>query len=103
MPGGIIGTAEFVYNAEINAINFENVNLPTTGTPLAGPDNRIRYSSTRINAGLPAATPDNPIVTNAILMKNYSKGYSYFFTIQLQKLSEVFIQVLLIPTANQEV
>jgi Carboxypeptidase regulatory-like domain len=85
LPGGIIGTAEFVYNAEINAINFENVNLPSTGTALAGPDNRIRYASQKINGGVGGATETNPNITNAILMKNYSKGYSYFFTIQLQK------------------
>ena len=85
LPGGIIGTAEYVYNSEINAINFENVNLPSTGTALVGPDNRIRYSSQKINAGTGGATATNPNITNAILMKNYSKGYSYFFTLQLQK------------------
>lgn len=85
LPGNIIGTAEFVYNKEINAINFENVNLPSTGSPLVGSDNRIRYSSQRINSGAGGATVTNPNITNAILMKNYSKGYSYIFTLQLQK------------------
>ena len=85
LPGGIVGTVEFVYNAEINAINFENVNLPSTGTAFVGPDNRIRYSATRINGGVGGATVTNPNISNAILMKNYSKGYSYIFTIQLQK------------------
>ncbi len=85
LPGGVIATAEFVYNAELHAINFENVNLPSTGTPLAGPDNRIRFSATRINGGTGGATVTNPRITNAILMKNYSKGYSYIFTFQLQK------------------
>jgi outer membrane receptor for ferrienterochelin and colicin len=85
LPGGIIATVEFIYNKDLYAINFENVNLPETGTPLAGPDNRIRYSSTRIYGGLPVATVDNPNITNAILMKNYSKGYSTVSTIQLQK------------------
>lgn len=85
LPGGIIGTAEFVYNKDINAINFENVNLPATGTPLAGPDNRTYFSATRINSGSGGATVANPNISNAILMKNYSKGYSYIFTIQLQK------------------
>ncbi|MBA2250414.1 MAG: TonB-dependent receptor [Chitinophagaceae bacterium] len=85
LPGNIVGTAELVYNKEINAINFENVNLPSTGTPFVGPDSRIRYTSTKINAGTGGASPTNPNITNAILMKNYSKGYSYFFTLQLQK------------------
>lgn len=85
LPGGIIATVEFIYNKDLNAINFENVNLPETGTPLAGPDNRIRYSSTRIYSGSPAPSASNPNITNAILMKNYSKGYSTVSTIQLQK------------------
>lgn len=85
LPGNIIMTAELVYNKEINAINFENVNLPSTGIPLAGPDNRIRFSSTKINAGTGGATVNNPNITNAILMKDYSKGYSYIATFQLQK------------------
>ncbi|MEO9144659.1 MAG: TonB-dependent receptor [Ginsengibacter sp.] len=85
LPGGIIVTTEFVYNKDINAINFENVNLPSTGTPLAGPDNRIVFSSTKINSGAGGATVTNPNISNAILMKNYSKGYSYILTFQVQK------------------
>ena len=82
LPGGIIATVEFTYNKDLHAINFENVNLPATGTPLKGPDNRIRYSSAKIYSG---TTIDTPNITNAILMKNYSKGYSTVATIQLQK------------------
>lgn len=85
LPGGIVATAEFVFNSEINAINFENVNLPSTGTALVGPDNRIRYATQRINGGVGGATVTNPNISNAILMKNYSKGYSYIITLQLQK------------------
>jgi hypothetical protein len=85
LPAGIIGTIEYTYNQELNAINFENVNLPTTGSPLVGPDNRIRFSSTKIYSGAGGATVTNPNITNAILMKNYSKGYSYTLTVQLQK------------------
>jgi len=85
LPGGIIATVEFTYNKDLYAINFENVNLPSTGTPLAGPDNRIRYSSTKIYGGTPLASVDNPNITSAILMKNYNKGYSTVATIQLQK------------------
>lgn len=85
LPGGIIATLEFTYNKDLYAINFENANLPATGTPLAGPDNRTRYSSTKIYGGIPVPTEANPNITNAILMKNYSKGYSTVSTIQLQK------------------
>ncbi|MCW3110434.1 MAG: TonB-dependent receptor, partial [Segetibacter sp.] len=85
LPGGVIATVELTYNKDLYAINFENVNLPTTGTPLAGPDNRTRFSSTKIYSGQGGATVDNPNITNAILMKNYTKGHSYVASLQLQK------------------
>lgn len=85
LPGNVIATAEFTYNKDLHAINFENVNLPTTGTPLAGPDNRTRFSSTKIYSGAGVASEANPNILNAILMKNYSKGYSYVASFQLQK------------------
>jgi hypothetical protein len=85
LPDNFIVTAEFTYSKDLNAVNFENVNLPTTGTAFVGSDTRTRYSSTKIYGGQGGATPTNPNITNAILMKNYSKGYSYFFTLQVQK------------------
>lgn len=85
LPGNWVVTAEFVYNKDIYAINFENVNLPSTGTPLAGPDPRMRFSSTKIYSGAGGASVTNPNISNAILMKDYSKGYSYFLTLQVQK------------------
>jgi hypothetical protein len=88
LPWGLIATVEYTYSKDINAVNFENVNLPSTGTPLVGPDNRIRYSSTKIYSGAGGATTTNPNITNAILMKNYSKGYGHVVTAQIQKTSK---------------
>lgn len=85
LPGGVVLTFEYTHNNEINTVNFENVNLPSTGTSLVGPDGRIRYSSSRINSGQGGATVANPNITNAILMKNYNKGYSTVATLQVQK------------------
>jgi hypothetical protein len=83
LPWGVIGTLEALYSKDINAVYHQNINLPETGTPLAGPDNRIRYSGTRINGS--GASLQAPNISDAILMKNTSKGYSYFITAQLQK------------------
>ena len=89
LPHDFIITAEFSYSKDLHAVNFENVNLPATGTPLAGADNRIRYNSNRIYGSIPAAqggnTVANPNISNAILMKNYSKGHSEILTLQLQR------------------
>ncbi|MEO5783733.1 MAG: TonB-dependent receptor, partial [Ginsengibacter sp.] len=85
IPGNIIATVEYTYSKDINAVNFENVNLPTTGTAFVGSDNRIRYSATKIYGGAGGATVTNPNISSAILMKNYSKGYASVLTLQLQK------------------
>ena len=85
LPGDIVLTLEGNYSKDINNVNFENINLPTTGTPLVGSDNRIRYSATKIYGGTPTPSLTNPNIGNAILMKNYNKGYAYYITLQAQK------------------
>lgn len=85
LPGGITGTLEGVYTKDINAVLFQNVNLPSTGTALSGSDNRIRYSSNKIYSGAGGKSISNPDISSAILFKNTKKGYSYFITGQLQK------------------
>lgn len=90
LPHNIVATLEYSYSKDLNAVNFENVNLPSTGTLLAGPDNRLRYSAPRIYSGQGGATVTNPNITNAILMTNYSKGYSSVITLQLQKTTKNF-------------
>lgn len=85
LPWNLVATLEYSYSKDINAVNFENVNLPATGTALVGPDNRIRYASSRIYGGVGGATVTNPNISSAILMKNYSKGYGHVVTAQLQR------------------
>lgn len=85
LPWNLIATVEYTYSKDINAVNFENVNLPSAGTALVGPDNRIRYSSQRIYGGAGGATVSNPNISSAILMKNYSKGFGHVVTAQLQR------------------
>jgi len=85
LPSDFILSLEGNYSKEINAVYFQNVNLPSTGITLAGSDPRIRYDSSRIYGGHPTATVTNPNISSAILMKNASKGYSYFVTFQIQK------------------
>jgi len=85
LPGEFVLTVEGVYSKEINAVYFQNVNLPSTGTAFQGSDNRIRYSATKIYSGAGGATVTNPNISNAILMTNANKGYSGFATVQIQK------------------
>ena len=102
LPWGVVGTLEFAYTKDINAVYHQNINLPNStntaaGADGSGPDKRpvfwnrlattntqgvttITYPATnRING----TAPNN--ITDAILMKNTNKGYSYFATAQFQK------------------
>ena len=111
LPGGIVATLEGFFTRDLNAVYLENVNLPgSEANPInrpSGPDQRpIFYTfgapQTGANAGLvtltannriygavPSAqggnTPGRPNITDAILLKNTNKGYSYAATAQLQK------------------
>jgi hypothetical protein len=97
LPAGIIGTLEFMYSKDINAVYMENVALPSTGTPLAGPDNRIVYSGPTLFPAItnPVTkqnlnTAANPNISDAELMVNTNKGYTYDATIELQKTARDF-------------
>ncbi len=111
LPGGIIGTLEAFYTRDLNAVYHQNVNLPgSESAPFAranGADNRpIFYTFgaplTGANAGLVSTTRNyqiygsvpssqggntaaRPNISDAIVMKNTNKGYSYAVTAQLQK------------------
>lgn len=82
---GITATVEGLYTKDVNAVYHQNINLPATGSPLVGADNRIRFTSTQIYSGAGGASLTNPNISDAILMDNTSKGYSYNITGQLQR------------------
>ncbi len=82
LPGNVIATLEGIYTKDINAVYFQNVNLPSGGKVLDMPDKRVRYDSAQIYRG---TTENNPNISDAILMRNTNKGYSYNITLQLQK------------------
>ena len=88
LPKNFTITVEGNYTKDVNAVYFQNINLPYTGFPLAGSDNRIRYSTPQIYNG---TTLSNPNISDAILMKNSNNGYGYFFTTQIQKTAKNFI------------
>ncbi|HUQ87772.1 MAG TPA: carboxypeptidase regulatory-like domain-containing protein, partial [Vicinamibacterales bacterium] len=71
LPGGITGTAEFMYNRDVNGIYYINANLPAAQTAYAGADTRPRWTNTRINN----ATGNQ--VTAAIVMKNQNIGRNW--------------------------
>jgi outer membrane receptor protein involved in Fe transport len=76
LPGGWIGTGEFIYNRDVNGIYYINANLTPANTSFVGPDARLRWTTgNRINAN----------VADAVVLKNESQGYSWIASASLQK------------------
>ena len=71
LPGGITGTAEFVYNRDVNGIYYINANLPAAQATFAGADNRPRWTQNRLN------NVTGNQVTSAIVMKNQDIGRNW--------------------------
>jgi len=81
--GDWILTLEGVFNKDINAVYYQNINLKEENPIiLGGVDNRERYTSNKYYSG---STLTNPNLTSAILMANTKKGYSYTVTGRVQK------------------
>ncbi|MBS1683061.1 MAG: TonB-dependent receptor [Bacteroidetes bacterium] len=87
LPWGVIGSLDLVYTKDINAVYHRNVNLPDPTFNANGADNRPVYYKTFPSgtSNSTANTRINPNVTDAILMSNTNKGYSYFGTVQFKK------------------
>jgi hypothetical protein len=75
LPFGLIGTAEFLYNRDVNGVYYINANLPAAQSSFAGADTRSRYTSNRIHSN----------VSNAVVLKNQDVGRSWTVSASLQK------------------
>ncbi len=83
LPWGIIGTAEYIYNRDVNGVYYINANLPAAQSAFAGADDRMRWTGTSCATATsgPCVTrinnaPGNQI-TNAIVLKNQNIGRSW--------------------------
>jgi hypothetical protein len=71
LPWGITGTAEFLYNRDVNGVYYINANLPAAQANFAGADARMRWTTNRIN------NVTGNQVSNATVMKNQDVGSSW--------------------------
>ncbi|MDP3717855.1 MAG: carboxypeptidase regulatory-like domain-containing protein [Acidobacteriota bacterium] len=71
LPGGFTGTAEFIYNRDVNGMYYINANLPAAQTSFAGADNRPRWTTNRIN------NVTGNQVSNATVIKNQDVGTAW--------------------------
>ena len=87
----MIGTAQFIYNRDVNGVYYINANLPASQASFAGADNRPRWTgaaggsptvgpcATRLNNGA------GNQITNAIVLKNQNEGRSWNFAASVLK------------------
>jgi outer membrane receptor protein involved in Fe transport len=75
LPGGWVGTAEFLYGRDINGLSYINANLPANQTAFTGADTRQRWTSDRINGN----------VTGAFVLGNNSVGRNWNIGASLEK------------------
>lgn len=75
LPGGLIGTLEFLYSKDVNGITVRNANL--TGATITLPDGRAGFDV--------ANNKVNTAVGGAYVLDNTNKGYQLSITAQLKK------------------
>ncbi|MDI9859096.1 TonB-dependent receptor [Flectobacillus roseus] len=82
LPFGFIGTVEYIYNQNINALKYIDVNLKAPTTTFTGADNRDRYPRSVASAN---SLYINSKTNSAYILTNTDQGYSYSFTAKLEK------------------
>lgn len=91
LPLGMVGTIDGIFSKNLNQVYYINSNLVPSSSSYAGNDNRPVYAGIGANgqlltgATLNNAIRINPKITDAILLTNTNKGYTYSLTAQLQK------------------
>ena len=76
LPMGFIGTAEFIYDRDVNGVYYINANQATANSKFNGPDTRPRWTGTnRINAN----------VTSAVVLKNEGQGRAWNISGSLER------------------
>lgn len=82
LPYGFVGTVEFLYSRDVNGMYYINANLPAPAGNFTGADQRPRWNSAnngnRINAK----------INGAYVLKNENIGYSYDYSVSVEKAFE---------------
>jgi hypothetical protein len=85
LPWGIVGTLDIMYTKDLNAVYFQNVNLPNSTINANGADNRPIFFTRNAAGNLVATNRINSNISDAILLANTRLGYSFNTTVQLKK------------------
>jgi hypothetical protein len=89
LPGGVIATGEFIYNKDVNGVNYYNANLDLPNAQFAGPDPRPRWIPDSRPTSDPARDPFtnriNNKIDNAVVLSNQAIGNSWVASLSLEK------------------
>lgn len=83
LPWNILGTAEFIYSKDINAVYMRNPNLSAPTRTLN--DGRLFYGGGGLNPEVVVGGDTIPFFGNVYLLDNTNEGWNYNFTVQLRK------------------
>jgi len=78
LPGGWVGTIEYLYSQDVNGTYYINANLPKPNSAYAGADGRPRWVGTNSNR-------INPTVSNAVVLKNQNVGTNWNISGSLER------------------
>jgi hypothetical protein len=85
LPYGLLATAEFIYNRDVNGIYYINANLPASQASFTGADQRPRWTGANCNNATvgPCSNRINNAagnqVSSAVAMKNQNVGRNWNF------------------------
>lgn len=85
LPLGLIGTAEFLYNRDVNGVYYINANLPAADTSFIGPDDRPRWTRDNCPAASGVQIRINCNIDNAVVLKNQNVGRSWNIAFSLER------------------
>ena len=78
LPFGLVGTIEFLFNKNLNAVHYYNANLKGAVSQFSGVDNRLRFG------GSDATVRVNSNVSNAVVLTNKNQGDYKSMTLKLE-------------------
>lgn len=90
LPFGLIATVEGIFNKTLQGLRYIDANLKAPDRIFTGDDDRDRFPASGVSgsSAIAKARFINSRVTNAFVLKNTTKGYSYSLTGKLEKTME---------------
>lgn len=89
---GVVATVEGIFNRNVQGLRYIDANLNAPNRDFVGPDTRDRFPASGVaSSGSGSANTVNiarfinPRISNAFVLTNTDKGYSYSFTAKLEK------------------